>query len=187
MDESSSLARLSRLVIQNLAAGQAVEIDGLGTFYPDAARGFRFQAALRPKVFVAYGKEDVEAAEALYDALEAAGVSPWMDVRKLMAGQNWPRAIEQAIETADFFVACFSSRSVNRRGGFQAEIRYALDSARRVPLEATYLLPVRLDACRVPRSIQREWQYLDLFPDWNRGVRELVHRIRQEVARRWER
>jgi len=187
MDESSSLARLSGLVIRGLAAGHPVKIDGLGTFYPDAARGFLFRAAARPKVFIAYVEEDRKAAESLYDVLEAAGFTPWMDVRKLLPGQNWPRSIEQAIETADFFVACFSTTSVNKRGDFQAEIRYALDCARRVPLEATFLLPVRLDACPVPRSIQRQWQYVDLFPDWSDGARGLVRLIRQEVARRWER
>jgi len=38
-------------------------------------------------------------------------------------------------------------------GGFQAEIRYALDCARRIPLDEIFVVPVRLDACRVPRSI----------------------------------
>jgi hypothetical protein len=43
-------------------------------------------------------------------------------------------------------------------------------------------VPVRLDACRVPRSIQREWQYVDLFPDWASGVARLLSAIRAE----WE-
>src|SRR5579871_1756028 len=50
VDEATSLARLSRLVIQGLAAGHAVEIEGLGVFFPDRARGFRFQAASGPKI-----------------------------------------------------------------------------------------------------------------------------------------
>ena len=105
-----------------------------------------------------------------------------MDVRRLLPGQNWPRAIESAIETSSFFVACFSTRSVNQWGGFQAEIRYALDCARRVPLDDIFVVPVRLDACRVPRSIQRELQYIDLFPDWERGVRRLVAMMRRRAA-----
>jgi hypothetical protein len=73
---------------------------------------------------------------------------------------------------------------VNKKGGFPAEIRYALDCARRVPLEEIFVVPVRLDACRVPRSIQRELQYIDLFPDWPRGIRRLVAMMRREVDRR---
>ena len=58
-----------------------------------------------------------------------------------------------------------------KRGGFQAEIRYALDCARQLPLDQIFVVPVRLDVCAVPRAIQREYQYVDLAPDWERGVR----------------
>jgi hypothetical protein len=178
------LYELAELVLASLSAGHSVEIDGLGTFYPDSARGFRFRAHPQPKVFVAYVREDAAAAERLYDGLAHAGFSPWMDTRKLLPGQNWPRAIELAIESADFFVACFSSHSVDKRGGFQAEIRYALDCARRLPLDDIFLLPVRFDNCRVPLPIQREWHYIDLFPDWARGFDRLAATIRQECRRR---
>lgn len=178
------LYELAELVLAGLSAGHSVEIDGLGTFYPEASRGFRFRAHRQPKVFLAYVTEDAAMAERLYDNLARAGFSPWMDRRKLLPGQNWPRAIELAIESADFFVACFSSHSVDKRGGFQAEIRYALDCARRLPLDDIFLLPVRFDDCRVPRPIQREWQYIDLFPDWTRGFDRLSATICQESRRR---
>ena len=179
--------QLAQIVIRGLAAGNAVEIDGLGIFHPDPERGCRFEASTVPRVFVAYAKEDTAAAERLYDALESAGFMPWMDSRKLLPGQNWPRAIESAIENSDFFVACFSTASVNKKGGFQAEIRYALDCARRMPLDEIFLVPVRLDACRVPRSIQREFQYVDLFPDWRQGIRRMVIMIERELERRADR
>ena len=181
MAEPEPLEQLACVVIKGLAAGQSVEIDGLGTFYPDAVRGFRFAADLRPNVFIAYVTEDVVAAGHLYDGLADAGFSPWMDTRKLLPGQNWPRAIERAIESSDFFIACFSTNSVNKRGGFQAEIRYALDCARRIPLDEIFLVPVRLDACRVPRPIRHEYQYIDLFPDWARGLDRLVSMVRHEI------
>ena len=184
MADSPMIDRLSQIVIRGLAAGKAVEIDGLGVFYPDSVRGFRFEPRRAPQVFLAYVKEDQQAAELLYEVMESAGFSAWMDVRKLLPGQNWPRAIENAIEASDFFVACFSENSVNKRGGFQAEIRYALDCARRMPLDQIFVVPVRLNNCRVPRPIQREYQYVDLFPDWQRGLRRVLHMMRREVARR---
>ena len=180
----SELEQVAQVVIRGLAAGHAVEIDGLGVFHPDADRVFRFEPRREPRVFVAYVEEDRPHALHLYDALEAAGFAPWMDVRKLLPGQNWPRAIEGAIEASDFFLACFSENSVRKKGGFQAEIRYALDCARQVPLDEIFIVPVRLDGCRVPRAIQREYQYVDLFPDWNRGLRRLLVTMRKEVARR---
>jgi len=179
-----NIDQLAQIVIRGLAAGKVVEIDGLGSFLPDAVLGFRFEPRRLPQVFVAYGKEDAPVVRRLCDALEAVGFNPWMDERKLVPGQNWPRAIESAIETSDFFLACYSENSVNKKGGFQAEIRYALDCARQIPLEEIFLVPVRLGPCLVPRSIQREIQYVDLFPDWIDGLTRLVATLRQEVALR---
>jgi hypothetical protein len=178
------LEQLAQIVIGGLAHGQPVEIEHLGVFYPDAERGFRFEPRLEPHVFVAYVVEDAGPAARLYDALEAEDFRPWMDVRDLLPGQNWPRAIERAIECSDFFVPCFSHNSVTKWGGFQAEIRYALDCARRVPLDDIFVVPVRLDNCRVPRSIQREYQYVDLFPDWSRGLSRLLRMMRREKRAR---
>jgi hypothetical protein len=55
---------------------------------------------------------------------------------------------------------------------------------RRVPLDEIFIVPVRLTPCRVPRSIQRELQYVDLFPDWIDGLTHLVAMPRCEVERR---
>ncbi len=180
-------ASVADIVRQCLSEGKSVEIDGLGAFRPDGRSGFRFVPRALPAVFVAYVQEDAALADRLFEGLEAAEFAPWMDRRKLLPGQNWPRSIEEAIDTSDFFVACFSRNSVGKKGGFQAEIRYALDCARRLPLDAIYLIPVRLDDCRVPRSIQRELQYLDLFPDWDRGLDRLLAVMRRETARRGRR
>ncbi|MGD0771222.1 MAG: toll/interleukin-1 receptor domain-containing protein [Candidatus Solibacter sp.] len=176
--------QVARIVARGVAAGKTVEIDGLGVFYPDARRGFRFVPRALPQVFIAYGREDEVLASRLYEDLNRAGFSPWMDVRKLLAGQNWPRAIEAAIESSDFFVACFSGNSVRKKGGFQSELRYALDCARQVPLDEIYIVPLRLDECPVPRTIQHELQYIDLFPDWDSGIERLLTMLRREVERR---
>jgi hypothetical protein len=184
MNDSSIAEQVADVVIKGLAQGKVVEIEGLGSFVPDKVHGFRFEPRRLPQIFLAYGKEDAPKVRRLYDALEAVGFSPWMDERKLLPGQNWPRAIESAIETSDFFLACYSENSVNKKGGFHADIRYALDCARQVPLEDIYIVPVRLGACRVPRSIQRELQYVDLFPDWIDGLARLVTTLRHEIARR---
>ena len=39
--------------------------------------------------------------------------------------------------------------------------------------------PVRFDACAVPRVIESRTQYVDLFPDFDRGVRQLVRALRK--------
>jgi len=180
----SSARKVARIVRECLDEGKTVVIDGLGSFRPQGKRGYRFVGRAAPSVFLAYVQEDARPVERLCDALEAQGFDTWIDRRKLLPGQNWPRSIEDAIEATDFVVACFSQHSANKKGGFQAEIRYALDCARRVPLDDIFLVPVRLDSCRVPATIRREIQYVDLFPDWQRGLRRIVAILNRQLKRR---
>lgn len=179
----STSEQVAQIVKQCLEEGKSVEIDGLGVFRPDGHRGYQFLARHSPKVFLAYVEENAQLAERLFDGLQTSGFDPWLDRRKLLPGQNWPRSIEDAIDTCEFFVACFSRDSVSKQGGFQAEIRYALDCARRVPLDEIFLIPVRLDACRVPIRIQRELQYIDLFPDWDRGFGRVLSVMNRQARK----
>lgn len=165
---------LARFIRSSVEHSGTLELDGLGSFARTTQGKIRFVRSTRPRVFVAYAAEDGLAADRICDDLEKAGWSAWLDRRKLLPGQNWPRRIEEAIAAADCFIACFSGNSVCKRGGFQAEVRYALDCARRVPLDETFLIPVRLDECRVPARIQREIQYVDLFPDWGAGMAQVL-------------
>jgi TIR domain len=180
----SSVEQLAAILKECLEEGKQVEIDGLGLFRPGPLGRFEFIPQDRPQVFLAYVQEDAAAAERLFDRLRKRGFDPWLDRRKLLPGQNWPRSIQEAIETCDFFVACFSLRSVRKKGGFQAEIRYALDCARRVPLDDTFLIPLRLDECPVPTRIRNEIQYIDLFPDWERGFRRVVRVMDRQLTKR---
>jgi hypothetical protein len=174
---------LAVLICQSLEVSRSVEVEGLGVFSRDAQGKVTFREPGWPRVFIAYALEDRLTAERLCDDLLEREYEPWMDVRRLLPGQNWPRRIQEAIEGADFFIACFSSQSVGKRGGFQAEVRYALDCARRVPLDDVFLIPVRLDGCRVPARIMGETQYVDLFPDWGAGVERIV-RVMERQRRR---
>jgi len=174
--------QIAELLRQCLERGLTVEIEGLGVLRKKPDGALEFIPDNRPKIFIAYVQEDYLAAERLYQDLLRAGFDPWLDKHKLLPGQNWPRAIERAIELSDFFIACLSGRGVSKRGHFQAELRYALDCARRLPLGDIYLIPVRLDECRVPAELARQIQYVDLFPDWDRGVARVVEVI-QRVSR----
>jgi len=180
--------RIARVLREALEQGGSVEIDGLGTLSPGGEHGFRFVAQSKPRVFIAYVQEDLSFAKKLYRALEESGLHPWLDKKKLMPGQNWPRAIESAIQTSDFFVACLSRRATSKRGSFHSELRYALFCAAKVPLDEIFLIPLRLDDCLVPRRISKRIQYVDLFPDWKAGVSRLIAVIQsQDEGRRRKR
>lgn len=186
MSRSARATTLVELIRSYLRDGADIQIDGLGSFELEEERVV-FQPNGRVRVFLAYANEDRAQVRKLYDALQKAGFEPWMDEEKLLPGQNWPRAIQRAIEVADFFLICFSRRSVAKRGFFQAELRYALDVATRVPLEEIFLVPVRLCDCEVPLQIARRTQYIDLFPDWDAGVQAVISMMEQQTHEREKR
>jgi len=171
------------IILQCLREGMAVEVDGLGTFRRKG-KELEFEPQARPRVFIAYIDEDYNRVRPLYDRLLAAGYDPWLDKRKLMAGQDWPSCIERAISVADFFIPCYSGHARAKRGQFQKEVRQALECAARMPLEDCFVIPVRLEECNVPRRIRSEIQYVDLFPDWEAGVEKVIQAIEAEVRAR---
>jgi hypothetical protein len=164
-----------------IAEGIPVDLEGLGTFRRTDT-GVAFEPTSGPRVFIAYVIEDYTHAVKLYRALARAGFNPWLDRKKLLPGQNWRRCIEHAIDTCDFFIACFSTKSVGKRGQFPYEVRYALRSADRMPLDDVFVVPVRLVECQIPKRIAWNMQYVDLFPDWEQGIMRLIASIRHE----WE-
>jgi hypothetical protein len=184
MTERDLAVALVEVVRESLQDGTAVELDGLGTLLPDGRGGVHFIPEDRPRVFIAYINEDTRPALRLAEGLNAAGVKTWIDKQRLLPGQDWRRAIERAIDRADFFVACFSRRATRKRGQFPYELRYALRCAERMPLDETFLMPVRLEHCELPQRIHSTTQSVDLFPDWDAGVRLLSQSILREFALR---
>jgi len=159
-----TLLEISRLIRGCLQQGCVVDIERLGQFRRTEGGGYQFVPLLRPRVFLAYTVEDAAKVELLHQALLAHDIEPWLDRCDLLPGQNWPRTIEKAIEMSDFFVACLSRNSVLKRSVFQAEMRYAMDCARRLPIDSIYFIPARLEECPVPLPIKQNVQYVDLFP-----------------------
>lgn len=125
----------------------------------------RDEPALK-RIFLCYAKEDFEKVEALYTTLDEGGYRPWMDKKDLLPGQDWEAEITQAIEEADFFIACMSQQSVNKRGYVQKEVRFALDVLGEIPHGQIFLIPLRLEPCDIPSPLSSlHWIDLD-SPDF---------------------
>jgi len=161
-----------------------IEIEGLGKFLSTEHRDLRFLAETEPRVFLAYVDEDLDSVLRLFRALSAKGFLPWLDRKRLLPGQNWPRAIEAAIQLSDYFVGCFSRRAVSKRGVFHSELRFALECASRVPLDEIFVIPARLEDCVVPARISSQIQYVDLFPDFDHGIRRILAVIAEQESLR---
>ena len=180
MSSQSSDRALLQLIDRRLREGASVEIGGMGSFQHDNNNQIVFNPTGDPLVFLAYAQEDRAKVKKLFRGLETVGVNPWMDYQTLLPGQNWPRAIERIIEVSDFVLGCFSRKSVSKRGQFQSELAFALNVATRFPQDEVFFIPVRLDDCELPRRISNTTHYIDLFPDWNSGLRKLISTLRRK-------
>jgi hypothetical protein len=94
-------------------------------------------------VFISYAREDSEAAIRLYEDLKKAGLTPWLDKKELLPGQNWENEIEGAISKSRFFIPLFSKTSVRKIGYVQNEFKFALEVFRRYPPNVIFCIPVR--------------------------------------------
>jgi hypothetical protein len=131
----------------------------------------------RLRVFLCHASEDKQAAQELYDRLEADAFRPWLDVRNLVPGQDWEREIRSAIRHTEAVVVLLSSRSTSKEGFVQREIRMALDVADEKPDGTVFLLPSLLEACEVPERLRRwHWVHLDEAAGYERLKAALVAR-----------
>jgi hypothetical protein len=104
-------------------------------------------------IFISYAREDENPALEIYEILLSEGFSVWIDQKKLMAGQDWKTEIETAIKECDIFIACLSNHSVNKVGFVQAELKRALEVADLMPEGRIFIIPVRLDDCKLPTKL----------------------------------
>jgi hypothetical protein len=125
--------------------------------------------------FVSYARQDSEAAQRLAQDLKNAGVGVWIDAERIRPGERWRTTVSTAIEQCQYFIAVLSANSATHRGYVQAEWRQALDLLRQVPESQIYLIPVRLDDAEiVVHPALRELHWVDLFPDWAKGIRKVL-------------
>jgi len=77
-----------------------------------------------------------------------------MDIEDILPGEDWEKRIVKTIQEVPFFLACVSTNSVDHRGMVQEEIKEALQVWRRKLDDDIYLIPARLDDCRVPDALR---------------------------------
>jgi hypothetical protein len=128
------------------------------------------------KVFLSYASEDRALVQPYYRRFEAFGAEPWMDVEKLLPGQQWEGAIEKAFREAHVVVLFLSPRSVSKRGFVQREANEAIQNLRLKKPDDIYVIPLLLEPCEVPYQIANALQYVDLSSAtaWQSVVKSLA-------------
>jgi formylglycine-generating enzyme required for sulfatase activity len=115
------------------------------------------------KVFLCHASQDKPVIRELSRHLVGEGwIDTWLDEKKLLPGQDWRLAIEEAVEDSDIVIICLSSNSVSKEGHVQKELRYAREIALEKPEGTIFIIPLRLDECEVPRGL-RFYQWVDYF------------------------
>lgn len=145
---------------------------------------------LSPRIFLCHAKEDAPRVEKLYFALGKAGFDPWYDKRRLIVGDRWEEEIREAIENSEFFAICLSNVAVKKRGFIQREIRTAVGEYQLRPEGISFVLPIRLEPCKIPRikfddtTYLSSLQWVDLFENDDEAVQLLIEAIWKQWKKR---
>jgi hypothetical protein len=116
----------------------------------------RSQRLLKP--FLCHGSEDKSTIRRLYLDLREDGANPWLDEQNILPGEDWDIEIKKAVKESDAILVCLSSRSVNKEGYLQKEIKFALDVADEKPEGTIFIITVKLDSCELPDRLKHlEW------------------------------
>lgn len=129
-------------------------------------------------VFISYAKEDIDSARKLYNYLNHYDVKGWLDNEALLPGQDWQNEISTAIKNSRAFIALISSRSVDKKGFVQKEIRQALFELDKYPPGAIYIIPARLDECLPSYPRLQDLHWVDLFPNFFDGLERIIESLK---------
>lgn len=123
-------------------------------------------------LFLSYSREDIRRVEPLAAALEGFGHKVWWD-RHLSGGEEFVDAIEQALESADVVIACWTAHSVH-----SAWVRDEAGSGR----DRGRLVPVTLDGSLPPLGF-RQYHTIDLSR-WTRRPNSSLEPLNLAIADR---
>jgi hypothetical protein len=128
-------------------------------------------------VFLSYAREDIVFAQKLCNDLRHNGISVWFDETELQVGENWKTTIREKISISKFFLALISSSSINKKGFVQKEIEQAISVQKDKYIDDIFILPIRIDDCKISYPEFSSINYVDMFPDYDKSLNNLVQTI----------
>lgn len=126
-------------------------------------------------VFISHASEDNAAAKRLTKRLKDDGFDPWLDLERLLPGQDWNLEIEKAMRESGAILLCFSEESVSKESYIQREYKRAMRIQEEKPEGTIFVIPVRLDECELPFYL-REIQWVDYPAGYDKLVTALSKR-----------
>ena len=144
---------------------------------PEYSYSAKMKAEDKDLIFLSCASEDLDKVSALHQRLANERFSPWLYSRDLYPGQQWRLKITEAIKASSFFLFCLSNTALAKTGFVHSEVKQALDVQGKLPESRIFLIPVRLEDCPLPESLQH-LVCADLFAA--DGYRRLLDALRIE-------
>jgi hypothetical protein len=106
---------------------------------------------MQPKLFISHASEDKDRFVLRFaERLRELGIDAWLDKWEMKPGDSLVQKIEEGIEGATAFLIVLSERSVTKPW-----VRHELDiGVVKMIEDKTRLIPVVIDGCRIPASLQ---------------------------------
>jgi hypothetical protein len=127
----------------------------------------------RPHLFICFSSSDEAVALDVVRFLEAEGLKCWISLRDVPPGANYQESIIEALESAKGLIFLFSTNS-DQSHEIKKELSVA--ASLKIPVVPLRLAPVMPTGALRYELATRQW--LDIFPDRERGFRQLVERTR---------
>jgi len=105
-------------------------------------------------VFLSYSNFDKEKGEKLYRRLKEDGINVWSVQENLLPGQNQKIEVTNIIKNSYAVLVCLSQKTTNEIGEIQTYIKIAVEAGTERPEGEIFLIPVLLEECRLPFSLQ---------------------------------
>ncbi|WP_338286520.1 toll/interleukin-1 receptor domain-containing protein [Luteolibacter sp. LG18] len=121
-------------------------------------------------VFLSHSSKDKPFVRQLAADLTNAGVTVWLDERRILVGDSIVEKIGQGLAESDFFLIVLSENSVVSEW-VKRELNNAL--FKEVEKRDVHILPIRLDECEVPPLIVGK-KYADFSKSYKDGLSDLL-------------
>lgn len=125
------------------------------------------------QVFICHSSKDKAFVRTLANDLKAHGVPVWFDEWSLKLGDSLTEKIQDGIQSSGWLLVVLSKNSV-RSGWARRELNAGL--ALELEKNRIYILPVRIDSCRLPIFL-RDRLYADFRKPYRVGLDLILRRV----------
>jgi hypothetical protein len=105
------------------------------------------------RIFIIYSHKDKETALGLANDLKDKGYNPWIDELEIVPGQNWSKAILQAIEQSAVAIFLCSKNTENSTGFLEKEMKFAMEVMRADRESHSPIIPIYIEESILPSEL----------------------------------